>query len=337
MPSPSFNIAIVTPFVSYHGGVESVNANLLRIFDKHQVTFITLDDIPNKRGIFSRILRKFGGGDPALLSRYFRSLKGDFDIVLCNGEFGYGIKHGHAINLFHGSAWGYLQCMKKFTSKSQQTYWKQIYRLQKQSAKGKYVVAVSDYLRFWLESQGIAVDETIPNGIDTKHFTLPSPIKKRNGRYLFVGSYDHYGKGFDILLELAKKGLPIDCVSNRPLPSPLNRLKPRDNRSMKELYQEYEVLIFPSRFEGMGMVPLEAMACGMPVVLTPVGFFSEFEKVFPEFVTRDTTSDAIIKKLEKILANRESLAKKAFAYVDRHCSMEVFSKKWNLLLEKVVK
>lgn len=43
-------------------------------------------------------------------------------------------------------------------------------------------------------------------------------------------------------------------------------LSPRLKNEMPEFYQSLDLLIFPTRSESLGLVPLEAMACGVPVI-----------------------------------------------------------------------
>jgi mannosyltransferase len=45
--------------------------------------------------------------------------------------------------------------------------------------------------------------------------------------------------------------------------------------AIPEWYQVLDLLIAPQRWEGFGLTPLEAMACGVPVIATRVGAFEE--------------------------------------------------------------
>ncbi|MGI9370613.1 MAG: glycosyltransferase family 4 protein [Ruegeria sp.] len=45
--------------------------------------------------------------------------------------------------------------------------------------------------------------------------------------------------------------------------------------AIAQWYQVLDLFIAPQRWEGFGLTPLEAMACGVPVVATDVGAFSE--------------------------------------------------------------
>jgi glycosyltransferase involved in cell wall biosynthesis len=44
---------------------------------------------------------------------------------------------------------------------------------------------------------------------------------------------------------------------------------------LPNLYRTADVFIYPSLFEGFGMPPIEAMACGCPVIVSPRGALAE--------------------------------------------------------------
>ncbi len=49
----------------------------------------------------------------------------------------------------------------------------------------------------------------------------------------------------------------------------------KERHGLVELYQQLELLVAPSRHEGFGLAPLEAMACGTPVIVTRTGAWPE--------------------------------------------------------------
>jgi len=79
-------------------------------------------------------------------------------------------------------------------------------------------------------------------------------------------------------------------------------------------YQCLSLFIAPQRWEGFGLTPLEAMACGVPVIATKVG-------AFPEIIIEGETGhliergdvDEMIEATQKLINNKSALTKYAKA------------------------
>lgn len=332
-------VGIITRYKYFTGGVETVSNLIKKICESagHKVDIISLDDDGFKQpSFFMKKIEMFYG--PIRLSRYFKRKfkKGDYDLLICNGEFGFGITHPRCINLFHGSYWGYRDYLRKYLNLKQYVNLSLGSLLQIRSAKGKYVVAVSDFTKEVLTAQGIHVNLVIPNSVDIDSFK-PGLGLEKSDKYLFVGSYDYYGKGFDILEKLVDAGVKIDCVTNKNPGPRFGWIKSAQGNSMPSIYNQHKGLIFPSRYEGMQMVPLEAMACGLPVVISAVGLGWGLKRIIPEFVVDKHDVDVIgeyISKLNKIDQGYESFSRSSREYVIKNHSLEVFRDKWLALIER---
>ncbi len=123
------------------------------------------------------------------------------------------------------------------------------------------------------------------DGIDTTVF-IPTPAFARHDdglppsdarvRLLFVGNRTRR-KGFDLLPQIMDQ-LPDEYAlyytsgfQGRDATPPHPRMIPigaPDRAGLVAAYQSCDILLFPSRMEGFGMVPAEALACGRPVVTT---------------------------------------------------------------------
>jgi glycosyltransferase involved in cell wall biosynthesis len=124
--------------------------------------------------------------------------------------------------------------------------------------------------------------EIVPNGVDE----FFSPGHDEEGDYaLYAGTLEPR-KGIDDLLavwgslpqprpRLLLAGDPgwrtrVDRVDGVEVLGFVSRERLRD------LYRGARVFIYPSRYEGFGIPPLEAMACGAPVIATTTGAIPEF-------------------------------------------------------------
>jgi glycosyltransferase involved in cell wall biosynthesis len=318
-------IAIVTPHRHYYGGVEVFNAMLEGILSDHEITYVTLDET-FPQTFLEKLSCKFLT-KAALTKKRFMQEHEEFDVVICNGEYGFGVHHPRSINIFHGCASGYRAAIYPFIS------WKDRFLLscqayiQKLSAKKKYVVTVSSFLKDIMVGQGVNVDKVIANCVDSSVF-YPDKEIPRNDRCLFVGSPNYHAKGFDILEDLARKGFSVDCVTSKNLSPSLNVLPCRDAVEIAKLYRQYRILLFPSRFEGAGLISLEAMACGLPVITTTTGLGIEIKKSIPEFVVDVNTAEEYHRKIQVIEKDYDRFSSRALEYVRENHSFENFSQRW---------
>lgn len=91
-----------------------------------------------------------------------------------------------------------------------------------------------------------------------------------------------------------------------------------DDRTLKQLYAEALLLIFPSIYEGFGYPPLEAMASGCPVVVSHAASIPEVCRDAAEYVD-PFCIDSIARGIKRLLedqARREELVRKGFQLVE---------------------
>ncbi|MGW2688790.1 glycosyltransferase family 4 protein [Streptomyces sp. NPDC001414] len=149
------------------------------------------------------------------------------------------------------------------------------------------VVCVSEAERATGVRAGIrARYAVVPNGIDTGRFTpgVPdTPGHSRPGEPLVVcvGRLCPQ-KGQDVLLrawpEVLRQvpGARLVLVGDGPDHEALRRLAPASVEfagavsDVRPWYRAADLVVLPSRWEGMALAPLEAMACGRPVLVTDV-------------------------------------------------------------------
>lgn len=140
----------------------------------------------------------------------------------------------------------------------------------------RMVVLTEDAKRDWPELSNVKL---IPDPIPFKVNQVSTLSSKR---VVSIGRYA-YEKGNDLLLkawskvETSCKDWTLDIYgmgNQKPYRELIRELKIDETRchlhgslaDVKEAYQNTSVFTLPSRFEGFGLVIIEAMACGVPVV-----------------------------------------------------------------------
>ncbi len=163
------------------------------------------------------------------------------------------------------------------------------------ASRASAIVSVSSWIKDELSSLGIDVDRVIPGGIDPSIFrNLPSKEEAKemlglNGFVvLSVGTFTH-AKGFDMIPAVAsivnkEIGAKFILVGDGPLLSEIKRevslldlneeVRFIGRKTLRETalyYRAADILLHPARYEGYGLVALESLAAGTPVVATNTG------------------------------------------------------------------
>lgn len=167
--------------------------------------------------------------------------------------------------------------------------------------------------------------------VDTEDLRPPAVSAARRGA-LFVGRAHDPRKGFDRLLDalevsasLRDRGLTVVSAGPPILTSPHLRWQ-EPVESLASFYRSAEVLLLPSRQEGLGIVALEAMACGTPVIARRCGGIDRVLSESGGGVAAGSSkafSDAVDRLLEDPAAAHE-MGTAGRRWVEQHASRRAF-------------
>ena len=211
----------------------------------------------------------------------------------------------------------------------------------------RFVVLTEEDKLAWKELDNVEVIS------DPLSFDVNEVSPLTNKRVIAVGRYV-YQKGFDLLLQAWSKiekqipdwELTIYGMGDRtPYESMIDSLQIDRNRchlygateDIKHEYLSSSLFVFSSRFEGFGMVLIEAMACGLPVVSfdCPCGpkdiVSDEEDGVLVENGNISELADHMISLMEDD-ERRKRMSKNALKNVQRY-KIEQIAKQWKLLFE----
>jgi glycosyltransferase involved in cell wall biosynthesis len=167
----------------------------------------------------------------------------------------------------------------------------------------------------------------IPNAVEPQYFIQREYADGDALRLLFVGSWlDHKGvyylrDGFESLakrvpgLRLTIAGCSVDAETIREFFPPsvqdqLDILPFVPRKEMPAIYAQHDIFVFPSLFEGLPVVLLEAMATGMPVVTTETcGMKDIVEDNYNGLLVKPADTDAFVAATERLIHSAELRAR----------------------------
>jgi len=163
---------------------------------------------------------------------------------------------------------------------------------------------------------GVPEDKVVvnPHGVDLS-FWRPRDDPAARGdtvrRVLFVGG-DFRRKGGELLLDWIRRrpvqDVELHVVTRDPVaPTPCvvvhDDIGP-NSRELLQLYQEADVFVLPSLAEAFGIATIEAMACGLPVVVSDAGGTADIvDHGINGFITTAGDSADLESALETLLAD----------------------------------
>ncbi len=213
------------------------------------------------------------------------------------------------------------------------------------------IVVPSDFVKQTLVAEG--VDESkiriIPFGTD---LTLFHPPEKRGGKtvvFLFVGGLTAR-KGLPVLLEAWRKlALPdaelwlagsgsLPMSESASLPPTVKMLGPQGRQEVASLMRQADVFVFPSFFEGLAQVQIEAQATGLPLIAThEAGAADLIQEGTTGFLIRAGDMEALAVRIQRLAQDaslRQQMQQSALVARDR-LSWRIYGTRWSTLLKEI--
>lgn len=168
-------------------------------------------------------------------------------------------------------------------------------------SKATYVAANSKFTKELFEKTYKKKADVLYYGIDTLFF-VPRKFKK-NIDLLFVGSYD-FLDGYPFFKEVLKH------MQTKPkVRAVVFEDEWLTDLELKDVYQRTKILVAPAYKEPLGLVPLEAMACGAVVVAVDEGAHKETVVNGKTGVLLKRDAMLFAKKLDGLLNDSDTLKK----------------------------
>jgi len=197
--------------------------------------------------------------------------------------------------------------------------------------------------------------KVIPNGIDIDLFKYKKNIKRSKNEVLFVSILDKYHtfKGLKFLLtafSITKQNISdikltvigdgelkkdyVRLATDLGIRKDVNFIGVVSQKKLSSYYSKASVFVLPSyEIEGFGIVLLEAMACGLPVIATDItGLSKDIKKYDAGIVIPPKDPQILSESIIEMLINK----KKAKEYASNAKKLITKKYRWEMIANKIL-
>lgn len=225
-------------------------------------------------------------------------------------------------------------------------------RLDEEIARADAVLVGSTYASETFAGEGIdrAKMRVVPYGVDLATFSPAAPGSRPPGFEVIYAGQLTQRKGLSYLLRgyrtFARPGTRLTLIGStvgsdeplRPFAGFFDRVAHQTRPALAARYRAAHVFVLPTLIEGMPLVVLEAMACGLPVIVTANGPADLVRNGVDGFVIAERDADAIADRLERLYTDvglREEMGRRA-ALRAREFGWDAYAAKALQVLSEVV-
>ncbi|MEO1389778.1 MAG: glycosyltransferase family 4 protein [Cyanobacteria bacterium J06634_6] len=203
---------------------------------------------------------------------------------------------------------------------TQEPEWK-LHRKEQEIALADHVFVPSSFVRNSLLNEGVPLEKisVIPFGSPVDYFH-PHPRESKHFKALFVGRIGprkgvHYLLKAWQSLKLPDAELMMIGVNEFPetwiaqYQDCFTYIPSIPHNALNQFYSDASILVLPSLVEGLALVQLEAMACGIPIITTPnAGGLDIITDGVEGFIIPIRSVELLQEKLEWCYQNPQALA-----------------------------
>jgi glycosyltransferase involved in cell wall biosynthesis len=197
--------------------------------------------------------------------------------------------------------------------------WERPEQKEQEMAMADLVLAPCNFVRASIAEFADKRVALAPYGVDTGFWHGEGePFASEGLRFIFAGQCS-VRKGVPLLIEAWRAAglrdaslelvgawrLPASTLAS--LPPGVRHTGPQSPEGLRARYRAADVMVFPSFFEGFGLVILEAMACGLPVIASDTTAGPDILQPDTGRVVPSGNVEALAESLKWFEANRASL------------------------------